>query len=523
MKSRTALLAAALVALVTAGCTTSITGTPTAGTAGPSGGAAGPSISEEPADWAVQALDPCALLADTPVNTTSNPFATKPHNCGVEYTLPNGEKDRLVVRIGTTFDTFDRAQSSPTSVGGLRAYQIRDTEVDAYTPPQCVIDIPISATRSVQLEALSLGGELDKACSNAREAAEPVAAKLADPGANTRNGPPTSLGRWHACDLLETATGLYAERNKLGSSSADQCSAVAEDSPDSPKTDIESTGGPATLEQPASDDRLVTLPQGPGLQKSYGTFCTITFVAEELPGAPTDYAAQVTTLKTRGAQDNCTAAADAATKIQNTLAKPAPAPPAPPAKLGFADGQTDDILPIACGRIGNAASVNCREAQQVDVPKGARALLALDGKDPATANVTCTILKNVAEPVIGPTEVAAFGDGSCVAAGDTGYSVTLGFWAADPATGYCAGFDLERQDIRIANRPGIRCSPSAANFNAIMPALGADPGAPGVVLVDGTVDHPRGARTSDQAVTDDTRVSQLTTKIIDGVITQYLT
>ncbi|MEJ3656406.1 hypothetical protein WEH80_25890 [Actinomycetes bacterium KLBMP 9759] len=520
MKRRTALLAAVLAALVTAGCTTSIAGSPTAATSG--AGTAGPSIPEAGADWAVSALDPCALLADTPVDTTGSPFATKPHNCGVEYTLPSGEKDRLVVRVGIAFTTADRARSSPTTISGLRAYQIRDTEVDSYRPPQCVIDIPISATRSVQLEALSLGGELEAACSNARRAAEPVAAKLADPGRLTRNDAPTSLGRWHACDLLETATGLYAERDALGSSSADECSAVAETGPDSPNTDIETTTGPAELEQPAADDRLVTLPRGPGLLKSYGTFCTLTFVAEQLPGAPTAYAAQITTLKARGAQDNCGAATDAGTAIQNTLAKPAPAPPAPPTKLGFAEGQTDDIAPVACGRIGNAASVNCREAQPVDVPKGARALLALDSKDPATANVTCTILKTVAESVIGPTDVAAFGDGSCIAADDSGFSATLGFWAADPAAGYCTGFDLEKQDIRIANRPGIRCAPSAATFNTIMPALGADPAAPGVVLVDGTIDHPRGARNTDRAATDDTRVSELTTKIVEGVITQYL-
>lgn len=514
--ARLALLAA--TAIVTAACTVAVDGTPTlAGKA--SGYGSAPAISEAPATWAASALDPCALLADAPVEAAGPAFATRPHNCALDYTLPNGRRDRIVVRVATLFRTTDRARAVPTTVGGLSAYQARETEGGDHAPPVCRVDIPISATRSIQVETLSSGGDVEPACAGARAAAEPVAAKLASPAALTRTSPPTSLGRWHACELLRVAIGQRSEGQQVVSPDADECLVAPANGGSGPATQVRTTGGPDRLEEPGPDDTVITLPKGEGLQSKHASSCRVTFIAERPPNAPAEYAAHIVEVTQRDTPDPCADAVAAATKIQNALAEPAPQPPTPPERLGFPAGQADDVMPVACGVYGNTTPDTCREARAAAVPPGAAAVLRAGSFGPNAPDVACSVLREAAAPVIGRVALAAIGESGCVGLSDDGYAVRLSFYDSAPVASYCT--DLAHEPVEVAGRTGRVCAPSASSYNLVLPAVGTVPDVPGVLLVDGLLNHPRGTLSTSPPA-DAARVRNLTTQIAENAITRFL-
>lgn len=510
-----------VAAVVTTACTRALDGTPLpAGRAAGYGYGSAPQISEAPATWAASALDPCLLVADAPVEATRPAFATRPHNCALDYNRPNGRADRIVVRVATSFRTTDRAAAVPTTVGGLSAYQARETEGGEHNPPVCRIDIPISATRSIQVETLSSGGDVEPACAEARAAAEPVAAKLANPAALARTSPPTAVGRWHACDLLQVAIGQKREGQQVASSDADQCLVAPANGEPGPGTEVRITGGPDRLEEPGPGDSHINLPMGQALQSSHGSSCRVTFIAERPPNAPSEYAALLMEITQRDTPDPCAGAVEAATKIQNALREPAPQPPAAPERLGFPAGSPDDVMPVACGVYGNTTPETCREPRTAAVPPGATAVLRAGSFGPNAPDVSCSVLREAAAPVIGRVALAAIGESGCVGLAEDGFAVRLSFFDSAPVEAYCT--DLEHQPVEIARRTGRVCNPSPSTYNLVLPAVGTVPDVPGVLLIDGLLKHPRGTL-SDKPPADEARVRDLTTQIAETAINRFLT
>lgn len=514
MNRRIALLAFAALALITSACASTIPGRALpAGTA--AGYGQGPVIPETAADWAVSALDPCALLQGSPVAAGGAPFPTKPHNCAIDFTARNGKLDRLVVRVGTTFRTGDRARALRTAVGGLVAYQSRDKEEKSYKPSVCLVDIPISATRSIQVDTNSLGGSVDASCAATRAAAEPIAAKLAGPGPLARTSPPTSLARWDACVLLEKALGFQADRGVLGSEGADTCDAGPVGG--EPQVEIETAAAP-DIAKPGKGDTTIQLPLGSAVQKPYPSSCEIVSVVGRTPGAPKDAAVQLMTLTQRKSNDLCGDAAKAATKIQTTLqSTPAPTVEAP-ARLGFGPGVPDDVMPTPCGTFSSSPDT-CRAPRPVEVPAGAREVMKAGSSGAIAPDVSCAILQAAAQPVVGDVELAAQGEASCVAMVD-GYSIDLGFFNEAAAQEYFDEPEFERQDVQVAGRAGIAL-PDEGGYQLILPAIGTTAADRGVILVEGRLLIGRGDRTIDRPK-DAAKAKALTTKITENAITKYL-
>ncbi|WP_214407097.1 hypothetical protein [Pseudonocardia lacus] len=525
-------LALAVVALsVLAGCTNAVPGRahPIGATplddAGAAPAAGPPAIPEEPAVWAVAALDPCALLRGAPVSGPGEPYLTRPHNCGLDYTHSDGDTDRLVVRVGTSFETTDRAAMLPIEVGGRIAYWAQDTEESSVQSPSCQVDIPISATRSIQVLARSSGGPLEQSCAATGEAAGAVAAALDDPAALAGIASPLFAGR-SACDLLDGALDLTVLRTGLNAPTADECSAadVAEGQfPSGAETEVEMTTGTEPDEplEPFGDEEIVTLPLGPALKVPYGTFCRLRFVAERQPGAPAEAATQTVELTARNSPDPCATVVDAGTKVQQVLQTPAPTPPPAPERLGFAPGTPDDVMPVACGAFGNTDPTTCRAPRPAQPPTGAAALIdSLGGPD--SADASCEILRAVADGVLDDLELAAAEPASCIGLTGDGYVIDLGLHADDPASDYCVPFGAPYEEVRIAGRPGIRCYPGPSTYNLTLPALGPDPGVPGVLLVDASLRPPRGDITLALEPGDEARISELTTRIATAVVERYL-
>lgn len=510
------------VAAVLSGCATTVTGKPQpAGTDAGYGQA--PAIPETSAAWAVGALEPCTLLQGTPVAAKAPPFASKPHNCAVDYTMGDGKPDRLVVRVGMAFDTNDRARAAATTVGGLVAFQARDTKGDSYNPPDCLIDIPISATRSIQVDSMSLGGDVTAACAGTRAAAEPIAAKLATPASLARTTPPLGLPSWNACDLLEKALGYQADRRGLGSDNADECVATEPGAKrfDGPEVDVKTESGPAELDKLSAGETALTLPLGPAVQRPYGkTMCKVVTIVARPAGAPKEVATHVMTVTATRSADLCGAAAAAATKIQTTLqSTQAPAPVAP-SKLGFAPSEPSDVMPVACGLYGNTTPDTCREARPVTVPKGASEVMRVGSFGPIAPDVSCAIVREAAKPVLGDVVVAASGEAGCIAMSDD-FQVDLGFFGNSPAQEYCKDPSLRRGDVQVAGRSGIVCVPGPMTYDLVLPAIGTGAADVGVVLIDGQLNNKRGDRTIDQPSNAE-RVRDLTTKIAENTIKLFL-
>lgn len=513
MNNRIALVAvAAAAAVLMSGCATVVAGTAAPAGAG-SGAGQAPVIPEEPADWTIAAVDPCTLLQGVPVAAKAPPFLSKPHNCAIDYTTPAGRPDRVVVRVGTVFDTHGRAHNLPITLAGRIAYQARDPENRTYDPATCEIDIPLSATRSIQVVTDAAPGDAAAGCAPTRAFAEPVAAKLADPAAIARTAPASGLVAWQACDLLEKSLdNVVADRRSLGTEGPDSCKATVRGERDkAPEIDIDATGGPAQLDPPGRGDTLVQLPNGPALQQPYGSsMCKVVTVMPGTPGAPKQSAGHVLTITSHNSPDLCGAAVAAANKLVTTLQGPPPPAGPAPATLGFTPGQTDDVMPAPCGLYGNTTPDTCRAVQHVDVPKGAQAVLQA-GTGPTGADVACAVVQQAAAPVIGEISAAAEGKTGCTAMSNT-FSIEFAFYDHYSGRDDCA-------PVTVAGQQAVSCDANGATYQLLLPMGG---GKAGAVFIQGELITPRGDISLDMP-RDAEKVRDLTTKVATAVVQQFLT
>jgi hypothetical protein len=512
-----------------------------------------PVISEGPARWAMSALDPCALARGAPLDTARDSYPIRPHSCAADY-APAGatewwksplsdtlytrvgadvvELPRLVVHVGAKFDTSDRSKMAEVDFGGRTAYQAYGEHFPApeinSLDWRCRIDFPISADRSIQIVSSAVeGGDSNTACTAPRTVAETVAAKLVSPAASARTSP-----RWSACDLVEQATGYIADDRGVADFTADTCTARGPTAggKSTPTLEIDTIAGPDSLE-PArfSTETRVDLPFGAALQNKVSEDqCTVEFVTERQPEAPAEFAAQVTSVRLAGSPgDPCAGAADAATKIHNTLSGPAPQPPPAPAHLGFAVGEPDAEIPSACGVFTSpsADEIRCGVPVPAPVPATAQDVLR-DGESPIAPYMSCAILRDAAAPVTGDAiELAAIinrSGGGCVGLTNDAYAVYLAFFAQAAAGEYCIG--TEKQEVQIAGRTAIRCSPNTGTFHLYLPAT-PDPGAKGVALVESRLVTPRGDMSWDSGNPDpaaEALMADGTTRIAENVINQRL-
>jgi hypothetical protein len=515
-----------------------------------------PEIPEEPAQWAMSALDPCALTRDLPLDTAQGFFTIRPHSCAADYapagatgwlvgtrddliyTRVGGEivqAPRLVVRVGAAFDISDRSKMIKMDFGGRIAYQAYGEHLPApeinSLDWRCRIDIPISADRSIQIVSSAVeGGDLNAACAVPRTVAETVAAKLMSPATSARTSP-TGLGRWTACDLLEHATGYVAgDRDSSPDRTVDTCAADAPGAGDSaPTLEIDTNAGRFFGPSKIISETAVDLPFGrPAVQKtSNAGHCQLTFVAELQPDAPENYDQVVMKLQVSGSRgDPCAEAVDAATKIHNTYSAPAPQPPPAPEHLGFAVGEPDAEMPAACGVFTGPTPESCRIPLPIPVPTTAQEVLRAAGRTTLAQDVSCAILRDAAAPVVGDAiELAAsinVTGGGCIGLTNDAYAVYLGFFEAAAAGEYCLG--SEKQEVQIAGRPAIQCSPNSGTFHLYLPVT-TNPAELGVVLVEARLVAPRGDMSwvpGDSDPAAEARMADGTTRIAENVINQRL-
>lgn len=534
-------------AVALAACTTTVGGE--AGRLGTSLGLPPvPAIPDEPAEWAVSALDPCALLQDAPLNMARPAYPVRPHSCAVDF-APEGvtqwwtssaddtllftkigadfvDLDRLVVHVGAGFSGPDRATMVEAEIGGRTAYQAYGKHFPApemRTPAAlCRIDFPISADRSIQIvSSAPPDRDLDTACAAPRAVAATVATKLGSPAASVRATP-----RWTACDLLVQAG--YVPRNDV-ELTTDTCSSRATDADRRavPRLEIDTIAGRGSVEPaPFSSETRVDLPFGAAVQNKAGTDqCTLEFVAEPQPDAPPQFAAQIMSVRLAGSSgEPCTGAAEAAAKIHTMLSGPAPEPPPPPPHLGFAAGEPDAEMPAACGAYSNTVPETCRAPMPAPVPATAPEVLRAS-ETLFAADMTCAVLRVAATPLMGDAiDVAArmnSGGGGCIGLTDDAYAVYLGFFPHATAGEYCR--DFEKEEVRIAGRTVTRCS-GRGTFNLYLPAA-PDPAVPGVALLEARLVAPRGDMSWSSGDTDPAAVARMTdgtTRIAENVINQAL-
>lgn len=514
-----------------------------------------PVIPAEPARWAMSELDPCRLTRDLPLDTAEGFYAVRPHSCAADY-APDGATSwwrsaisdtlytrvgadivrlpRLVVHVGAMLDVPGRSGMVRVDIGGRTAYQgygkhFPAPEIDPLDW-RCRIDFPISADRSVRIVSSAVpDGEMNAACAVPRMVAEAVAAKLVSPVGSART-PPAGLGRWTACDLLEQATDYIVSDASPSYHTADTCTSnvTAADRKTIPYVEIDTIAGPDTLEPAAySGEVRVDLPFGAGLQNRVSEDqCAVRFVAERQPDAPAEYRAQVMKVRLAGAPGNpCAGAADAATKIHNTLSGPAPQPPPAPAHLGFAAGEPDAEMPVACGAFTGLTPEICRIPLAVPVPGTAQDVLRA-GESLFAGDMSCAILRDAAAPVMEEAvELAAranISGGGCIGLTTDAYAVYLAFYPHAAADEYCR--EAARQEVQIAGRPAVRCSPVQGRFHLYVPAT-TTPAAPGVVILEARLVPPRGDMSwssSDPHPDAEAGMAAGATRIAENVVEQKL-
>ncbi|MDN5860128.1 MAG: hypothetical protein L0H84_16060 [Pseudonocardia sp.] len=517
-------LAAAMVALAGAACS-----------AAPPSPAPRPPVAVDPAAivrWATSELDPCTLLSPDVVDAVEGAgpvYAASPHSCAIVGTVTVAAADpasdtggRILVSVGTAFGTAERAAASPSVLGGRLAYLTRD--VPAGPRAVCAVDFPISPTRSVRVAAPAGEGDLATACRAATVIAEPIGPKIAAPA--ERAGPAVvgDLRRWGACDLLAEGLGWQPDRGPFAAPDADTCRGNPRGPGSEPSVQLAMSTGPAALAPPGTGEEIVQLPGGAALQAGTPAQCTLTTIAQALPGAPVDAAAHRLTVVLREAGDDpCVAAADVLGKLTAAVANgPGTGAPAP-ATMGYPPGTTVGV-PDACGVPGTALPGTCRAPQPAEVPPDVTALVRGAGT-PAGADVACAMLAAVAAPGTGELERAAADGTGCIGLAADGYAVTVGFAerTGAAAADRCVGGGDSRPEVPLPGRTGMRCPSSPDTFDLVVPVLGdtlADDGA--ILRITGQALPPRGDRTRARPADAQERVTARTRGLADALVSRYL-
>lgn len=360
-------------------------------------------IPEEPATWALAEFDPCVPLHGEP-----GPIRlTRPHACELD--------GRATVLVAAPFDTAARLASAPIEVAGLVGYRRRFGE-----GPSCRVDLPISATRAVEVAAPDPAG----GCAEALALAERAARAMRDPATARRRSPAGGLVRRTACDLLRAVPGVQVWEPAGG----------REDEP---------AGADACTGKLADQLSYVSL------ETSYGPAPD---AAEQVgEGDPSCAVAAGGVVLTIG-NGGCAEARRAMEHVRRVLAQPAPpTPPAPPL-LGIRIGDPDDARPLACG-VEPAEITRCRTPRPVAAPVGRDALLATSThRSPEAADHVCAMLRDAPVDVFGsPSNFAAAPSGACLVATNAGLRYSLRFESAGDAR--C---QPEAERVEVAGRPGCR-------------------------------------------------------------------
>ncbi|WP_344871176.1 hypothetical protein [Allokutzneria multivorans] len=496
-KSSAAVLALALLALT--GCTSTVAGEPAA----PEGVSAG--IPETPAMWASTQIDPCKLLAAQP----GTAFSVKPHSCAVEA---DGAKSRIVARVGTAFDHSWRKRSAPVTVGGLTAYQRIDASKSTFDDTSCKVDIPLSATVSVQLEARASDAAVESGCASARAAATSAAGLLAKPEGLTRVMQNT-LGHWDLCDLLTSALGEQASREEPALN-RDSCKT---EGISSSQVSLEATTGTDPVSDARANPQGATFVQLQGTEATQlisGLTCVLEWTQERSPVERPGYEVQ----RMRLAAEQCPRSVEAANKIRLKLAGKAPAPPARPAKLGFPEGTPDESSDRACQVLTYVEPGDCRAAKGIAAPKGIEAnMTAARGAE--SSDVACALLGPALREVTGQEPVLASKGKSCVGRPkDFTLDVQL-VVDADSSLNEACTMGLARQTVSLSGKPSVSCGPSESSLMLTAGVRGSAE-AKGTVGVYGTLDAPRGI--SAEQPKDAERLKAVE-RIAELVITRHFT
>ncbi|GAA5152966.1 hypothetical protein GCM10023321_22470 [Pseudonocardia eucalypti] len=367
---------------------------------------AGGPIPEQPADWALAEFDPCAPLHGEPGSVR----LSRPHTCELER--PAG---RLTVRVAAPFGTATRLASAPVAVAGLVGYQRRFGG-----RPSCRVDLPISATRAIEMAAPDPTG----GCAEARALAERAARMMRRPATASRRGPADGLARRTACDLLRTVPGVEVWEPTGGRedepAGADSCAGKLADQLGYLSLETSYAPAPDTAERLGEGDPSCTVADG-------GVVLTI-------------------------GNGGCEEARRAMDHVRRALFQPAPpAPPAPP-RLGITLGDPDDVRPLACG-VQPTDLARCRAPRPVAAPVGREALLATAAHpSPEAADQVCAMLRDAPSDLFGsPPTFAAAPSGACLVATDAGLRYSLRFESVGDAR--C---QPGSEGVQVAGRPGCR-------------------------------------------------------------------
>ncbi|GLY64362.1 hypothetical protein Atai01_09810 [Amycolatopsis taiwanensis] len=152
---------------------------------------------------ALRALDACALLDLDYAKSHRNPNAvtipTGPHSCSLVADANwSPGYSRLSLAVGADNDFEGRFSEKPIALGGAKAYEI-DQGDDSL--PDCVLDLPVSYTLSIELKTDASAG-----CQLVEDYGAATVAKLADPDARGVDTAKRPLSAWDGCAFL---TSLY--------------------------------------------------------------------------------------------------------------------------------------------------------------------------------------------------------------------------------------------------------------------------------------------------------------------------
>lgn len=389
-----------LLAVCAGACSSAQPGHPTPAPPAPS------TDREAQADWAIGALDPCALASHVDGHTgPAQPYS--PRSCRIALT---GNR-AVTVQVGDSISHRTRSRAVPQTENGLRTYR-------TYQPghgdvsPTCAEAIPISFSRAIWiLTEPTTGATQDSQCATTGRAAENVAALLRDPAGATATYSPTSAARWDMCRLRDAAFGrpnpsqtrAFPDLIVAGSPNADQC-------PDGAPADPSALG----LWLRIGPDPVTTMANNPGAQRIQLGGVT----AVEYPGDPIcavswiqDHLATGANLvlTVRSPNGRCIGAEQFA-KLTATLAAPPPLPAAP-ARLGFAPDQPDEVTDPAC-RIVAELPDGCRAPKPVTVPHGPAEVLRAAGEQ--GQDISCAILADALRTVTGAEPQVAYSKDNCL-------------------------------------------------------------------------------------------------------------
>ncbi|MFC0622442.1 hypothetical protein [Kribbella deserti] len=130
-----------------------------------------------------------------------------PHSCEQE----TSSLDRLTLSLGVPMDPAKRSTSSVLTVDGAKVY------VATSRKSECVVDIPVSVTHTIQVKASTAGVLSTAKCEQPKTTAAAVVTRLTNP---KKYGARLPAARWSACAALGRALG---EPDDLTSLDIDSC------------------------------------------------------------------------------------------------------------------------------------------------------------------------------------------------------------------------------------------------------------------------------------------------------------